>query len=86
MTYKQYYHKISQEIADKEKHISAQNKALKGDKGYMDKEDIYAYMTLRNELNSLMAKREELLKLMSDGKVEAHDEVDMRNLSGSRSA
>lgn len=85
MTYKQYYHKIAQEIADKEKHISAQNKVLKGDKGYMDKEDLYAYMSLRNELNSLLAKREEIYKLMSEGAVEAHDEVDMRKLSGSRS-
>lgn len=84
MTYKQYYHKITQEIADKEKHISAQNRVLKGDKGYMDKEDLYAYMSLRNELNTLLATREEVLKLMSDGKVEAHDEVDIRKLSRGR--
>jgi len=76
MTYQQYYNKLIKEITDGQKHITNQNKQLKGEKGYFDKEDMYAYMHLRTELNALLTKSEKVAKLITDGAVSANDEVD----------
>jgi hypothetical protein len=42
----------------------------------MDKEDMYAYMGLRNDLNSLSAKCEAVSKLITGGRVNPQDEID----------
>jgi len=76
MTYQQYYNKLIKEITDGQKHITDQNKQLKGDKGYFNKEDMYAYMHLRTELNALLAKSEKVAKLITAGDVNANDEID----------
>jgi hypothetical protein len=76
MTYQQYYNKLIQEIADGHKHITNQNKLLKGDKGYLNKDDMYAYMHLQTELNTLQGKSEKVAKMITDGTVNANDEID----------
>lgn len=76
MTYQEYYNQLVKEITDGQKHITDQNKLLKGEKGYFDKEDMYAYMHLRTELNALLAKSEKVAKLITDGIVNAGDEID----------
>ncbi|MBS1530053.1 MAG: hypothetical protein JSU01_07085 [Bacteroidetes bacterium] len=76
MTYQQYYNKLIKEITEGQKHITNQNKLLKGDKGYFDKEDMYAYMRLQTELTGLLAKSEKVAKLITDGTVNATDHID----------
>ena len=76
MTYQQYYNKLVNDISASEKHISEQNKLLKGEKGYLDKEDMYTYMSLRNDLNSLLSRCEEVSKLITGGGVNPQEEID----------
>jgi hypothetical protein len=80
MTYQQYYNQLISEISASEKHISEQNKSLKGEKGYLSKEDMYAYMSLRNDLNSLLSRCEEVSILITGGGVNPKDEIDPRIL------
>jgi hypothetical protein len=81
MTYQEYYNKLIKEITDGQKHITNQNKLLKGDKGYFNKEDMYAYMHLQTEQKDLLAKTEKLAKLITAGAVRANDEIDPAILS-----
>jgi len=76
MTYQQYYNKLIRQISASEKHIAEQNKLLKGEKGYLDTEDMYAYMSLRNDLNSLLSRCEAISKLITGGRVNPQDEID----------
>ena len=76
MTYQQYYNKLVNDISASEKHISEQNKLLKGEKGYLDKEDMYAYMSLRNDLNSLLSRCDEVSQLIIGGRVNPQQEID----------
>jgi hypothetical protein len=76
MTYQQYYNKLIKDISDSQKHMAKQNKLLKGEKGYLDTEDMYAYMHLQTELNSLLAKSERVSKLITGGTVNPNAEID----------
>lgn len=76
MTYQQYYNKLIREISVSEKHIAEQNKLLKGEKGYLDTEDMYTYMSLRNDLNSLLSRCDEVSKLITGGGINPHEEID----------
>jgi hypothetical protein len=76
MTYQQYYNKLIKDITEGQKHITKQNKQLKGEKGYFNKEDMYTYMQLQTELNALQTKSEKVAKLITEGSVNANDEID----------
>jgi hypothetical protein len=76
MTYQQYYNKLIKDLATKEDYILKQNKLLKGEKGYLDKKDMYVYMGLRNDLNSFSSKCDALLKLIRSGEINPDDEVE----------
>ncbi|HVS90507.1 MAG TPA: hypothetical protein VHB54_20200 [Mucilaginibacter sp.] len=76
MTYQQYYNKLIKDISDSQKHITEQNKILKGEKGYLDKEDMYSYMHLRTELNGLLIRSDKVFKLITAGAVNPNDEID----------
>ena len=81
MTYQQYYNKLIKDLANSEKKLINQ-KQLKGKKGYLDQQDLYAYMDLSNDVYSLLSKCEHVLKLIVDGQVNAHDKVDPAVLPG----
>jgi hypothetical protein len=81
MTYQQYYNKLIKDLANSEKKLINQ-KQLKGKKGYLDQQDLYTYMDLSNDVYSLLSKCEHVLKLIVDGKVNAHDKVDPAVLPG----
>lgn len=81
MTYQQYYNKLIKELAASEKKLIDQ-KQLKGEKGYLDQQDLHAYMDISNDVYSLLSKCEYVLKLIVDGKVSAHDKVDPAVLPG----
>ncbi|MBS1525034.1 MAG: hypothetical protein JST19_05260 [Bacteroidetes bacterium] len=76
MTYQQYYNSLTKQISDSQKHINEQNKLLKGEKGYLDKEDMYTYMHLRTELNGLLIKSDKVFKLITTGEINPNDEID----------
>lgn len=76
MTYQQYYNKLIRQIDHSEKDVQKQHKILKGEKGYLDQRDLYVYMGLCNDLSSLLSKCDEVLKLITGGKVNPHDEID----------
>jgi hypothetical protein len=82
MTYQQYYNKLIKEIAEAKKHINHQNKQLKGEKGYLDTQDMYKYMSLQNDFSSLVARSEQISKMLTNGDVDAKDEVDMSRFPG----
>jgi hypothetical protein len=82
MTYQQYYNKLIKDIAEAKKHLSQQNKQLKGEKGYLDARDMYAYMSLQNDFNSLAARAEEISKLLTSGDIGAKDQVDLARYPG----
>lgn len=82
MTYQQYYNKLIKDIAEAKKHINNQNKQLKGEKGYLDTQDMYQYMSLQNDFNSLMARAEEISKLLTSGDIDAKHQVDMSKFPG----
>lgn len=75
MTYQQYYNKLIKDLANSEKKLIDQ-KQLKGEKGYLDQQDLHTYMDLSNDVYSLLSKCEHVLKLIVDGKVNAHDKID----------
>jgi hypothetical protein len=81
MTYQQYYNKLIKNIDHCEKNILKQHKLLKGEKGYLDQKDLYVYMGLCNDKSSLLSKFEEVLKLITDGKVDPQNEIDPVNLT-----
>jgi hypothetical protein len=76
MTYQQYYNKLVSDISASKRHLAEQNKLLKGEKGYLDTEDMYAYMSLRNDLNSLLSRCDEISNLITGGRVNPQDEID----------
>jgi len=82
MTYQQYYNKLIKDIADSKKHIAEQNKTLKGEKGYMDQTDMYTYMKLQTDLNSLLFLCEEIARMITSGNVALQDEVDLLKYPG----
>lgn len=82
MTYQQYYNKLIKEIAEAKKHINHQNKQLKGEKGYLDTQDMYQYMSLQNDFDSLAARAEEISKLLTSGDIDARHEVDPARFPG----
>jgi len=77
MTYQQYYNKLIKDIAEAKKHLTQQNKQLKGEKGYLDTRDMYTYMSLQQSLDSLQARCEEVSKLITGGRVDPRREVDL---------
>jgi hypothetical protein len=81
MTYQQYYNKLIKDLANSEKKLINQ-KQLKGEKGYLDQQDLYAYMDLSNDVYSLLSKCEHVLKLIVDGQVNGNDKVDPAVLPG----
>jgi hypothetical protein len=81
MTYQQYYNKLIKDLDHSEKNILKQHKLLKGEKGYLDKKDLYVYMGLCNDLYSLLSKCEEVLKLITEGEVNSNDEIDPLKLT-----
>jgi len=81
MTYQQYYNKLIKDLANSEKKLINQ-KQLKGEKGYLDQQALYTYMDLSNDVYSLLNKCEQVLKLIVEGKVKAHDKVDPTVLPG----
>jgi hypothetical protein len=83
MTYQQYYNKLIKNIDQSEKNILKQHKLLKGEKGYFDQKGLYIYMGLCNDKASLLSKFEEVLKLITDGKVNPQDEIDPVKLTKS---
>ncbi len=82
MTYQEYYNKLIKDIAEAKKHINHQNKQLKGEKGYLDTQDMYKYMSLQNDFSSLVARSEEISKLLTSGDIDAKDEVDLWRFPG----
>jgi hypothetical protein len=82
MTYQQYYNKLIKELDHSEKDIVKQQRSLKGDKGYLDQKDLYVYMGLSNDMYSLLSKCEGVLKLIIEGEVSPHDEIDPDKLPG----
>jgi len=76
MTYQQYYNKLTNDIAEAKKHLTQQNKLLKGEKGYLDTQDMYTYMSLQHNLDSLQARCAEISKLITGGDVNPKSEVD----------
>jgi hypothetical protein len=82
MTYQQYYNKLIRELDHSEKNIQKQHKLLKGEKGYLDKRDMFIYMGLFHDLNTLLGRCEEVLKLMTGGDVNPGDEIDPAKLPG----
>ncbi|MFI5160299.1 MAG: hypothetical protein ACHQHN_03435 [Sphingobacteriales bacterium] len=80
MTYQQYYNKLVKHIADSEIDISEQQKILKGEKGYLDQQNMFAYMSLWNDLYSLKSECGALLKLITTGTVNGGDEIDAARL------
>ncbi|HEY4195617.1 MAG TPA: hypothetical protein VGM63_08775 [Mucilaginibacter sp.] len=81
MTYQQYYSKLIKDIDLSEKNILKQHKLLKGEKGYLDQKDLYVYMGLCTDKAYLLSKFEEVLKLITDGKVDPQDEIDIIKLT-----
>ena len=77
MTYQEYYNKLIKDLAVKEKNILKQHKLLKGEKGYLDKQDLFAYMALRHDLDSLLSKCDEVFKLITVGNINPQDEMDV---------
>jgi hypothetical protein len=82
MTYQQYYNKLIKDLDYKEKNIQKQHKLLKGEKGYLDKKDMFVYMGLFHDLNTLLGRCEQVLKLMTGGDVSPGDEIDPAKLPG----
>ena len=81
MTYQQYYNKLIKDLADSEKKLIDQ-KQLKGEKGYLDQQDLHLYMDLSNDVYALLNKCEQVLKLIVDGKVNAQDTIDPAVIPG----
>ena len=82
MTCQQYYNKLIKDLEHSERNIIKQHKLLKGEKGYLDQNDLYIYMGLCNDLYSLVSKCEEVLKLITSGEVNPEDEIDAIDLPG----
>jgi hypothetical protein len=75
MTYSEYYAKLLKDLNDSEKFIEQKYKELKGDKGFLEKEEREAYMDLQNDLTSLMSKCDRLSHLISNKEVKPKDNV-----------
>jgi hypothetical protein len=84
MTYQQYYNKLIKHLADSEKDMLNQQKILKGDKGYLDQQSMFTYMSVWNDLYSLKSDCSALLKLIVDGTVNGGDEIDPARLPNVR--
>ncbi|HEY4195704.1 MAG TPA: hypothetical protein VGM63_09215 [Mucilaginibacter sp.] len=82
MTCQQYYNKLIKDLEHSERNIIKQHKLLKGEKGYLDQNDLYVYMGLCNDLYSLVSKCDEVLKLITSGAVNPQDEIDLIDLPG----
>ena len=82
MTCQQYYNKLIKDLEHSERNIIKQHKLLKGEKGYLDQNDLYTYMGLCNDLYSLVSKCDEVLKLITSGTVKPDDEISMIDLTG----
>ena len=85
MTYQQYYNKLIKELEHSEKNIVKQKKLLKGEKGYLDQQDLYIYMGLINDNHSLFNKCSIVLELIVENKVNPHEEIDPDKLPGVKS-
>jgi hypothetical protein len=86
MTYQQYYNRLIKELEHSEKNIVKQKKQLKGEKGYLDQQDLYAYMGLSNDMYSLSSKCEQVLRLIVENEVNPYDEIDYRKLPWGKDA
>ncbi|MDF2433990.1 MAG: hypothetical protein JWP44_3621 [Mucilaginibacter sp.] len=80
MTYHQYYHLLISDLDAKEKTTANQYLLLKGEKGYLNLNEITEYKKLTFDLFILMAKSEELLKLFKGGDINFNDEIDQSQL------
>ncbi|MDB5007861.1 MAG: hypothetical protein JWQ84_205 [Mucilaginibacter sp.] len=80
MTYHQYYNWLIADLDAKEKTTANQYLLLKGEKGYLNLNEITEYKKLTFDLYILMAKSEELLKLFKNGDINFNDEIDQSRL------
>ncbi len=85
MTYQQYYNKLIKALEESEKTIIDQKKLLKGEKGYLDQQDLYIYMGLINDNHSIFNKCSAVLELIVENKVNPHEELDPDKLPGATS-
>jgi hypothetical protein len=76
MTYREYYNLLIDDLNIGEQNTANQYLLLKGEKGYLNLNEIRIYKRLTFNLYILMAKKDEVLKLFKNGEINFNDEID----------
>jgi hypothetical protein len=76
VTYHQYYDLLIADLEIKEQSTANQYILLRGEKGYLNPNEIRIYKRLTFDLYILTAKAEEVLKLFKNGEINFDDQVD----------
>ena len=80
MTYGQYYDLMIEDLDSQEKGTFNQYLLLKGEKGYLNVNEITVYKKLTFDIFILRAKSEEVVKLFRKGEISFNEEVDPKKL------